>query len=39
MTLSLFILKLYSIILNCHDISIDNDIVKLFSPNEMFYNL
>lgn len=37
MTLSLFILKLYSIILNCHDISIDNDIV-IFS-NEMFYNL
>ena len=37
MTLSLFILKLYRIILNSHDTSIDSDTV-IFS-NEMFCNL
>ena len=37
MTLSLFILKFYRIILNSHDTSTDSDTV-IFS-NEMFYNL
>ena len=37
MTLSLFILKFYRIILNSHDTSTDSDTV-IFS-NEMLYNL